>query len=106
MSISDCPQPETPIRERAWTDEQLTALHREAFDRFNFFHVGQVWESPRGFLYRVVSVMRGGKATLRLGKDGNGRIIRRDWDAVIGWIIYSDDDEADPRYRDKQEMQA
>lgn len=24
--IKDCPQPETPIRERAWTDEQLAGI--------------------------------------------------------------------------------
>lgn len=59
-------------------------------DRVCSFHVGQVWESPRGFLYRVESVRRGGKAVLRLGVDGKGRKVIRDWDAVIGWVIYKD----------------
>lgn len=26
--IPNCPQPETPIRDRAWTDEQITAAAR------------------------------------------------------------------------------
>ena len=59
-------------------------------DRVCSFHDGQVWESPRGFLYRVMAVTRGGKATLRLGSDGSGRKVVRDWDAVINWILYSD----------------
>lgn len=58
------------------------------------FVVGQVWKSPRGKLYRVVA---GGydhatrlklEATLRLGVDGKGRIVRRRWDAVENWVIY------------------
>lgn len=59
-------------------------------DRFNSFHEGQVWESPRGYLYRVESVARGGKAVLRSGVDGGGRKVFRDWDAVINWVIYKD----------------
>ena len=27
--IPDCPQPETPIRERAWSDAQQADMHRE-----------------------------------------------------------------------------
>ena len=59
-------------------------------DRADSFHVGQVWESPRGTLYRVMSVRRGGQAELRVGSTGGGRIVRRDWDAVVGWVLYSD----------------
>ncbi|TNF09437.1 MAG: recombinase [Gammaproteobacteria bacterium] len=59
-------------------------------DRVCQFHVGQVWESPRGYLYKVIGVQRGGQAVLRLGVDGTGRIVRRDWDAVINWVLYSD----------------
>lgn len=59
--------------------------------RVDNFHVGQVWESPRGMLYKVIEVRRGGKAVLRLGVDGKGRIVRRNWDAVMGWVIYSDE---------------
>ena len=61
-------------------------------DRLLSFHAGQVWESPRGFLWRVVDVERGGKAALKQGKCGTGRKAIRDWDAVIGWILYSDTD--------------
>ena len=32
-SITDCPQPETPIRERAWTEGQMTDMHREGFEK-------------------------------------------------------------------------
>lgn len=60
-------------------------------NRGDNFHEGQVWESPRGTLYKVVKVVRGGQATLRLGSDGKGRIVRRDWDAVIGWYLHSDE---------------
>lgn len=62
--------------------------------RVDSFNVGQVWESSKGNLYRVISVQRGGKALLRLGVDGKGRVMRRDWDAVIGWFLYSDDNHA------------
>lgn len=56
-------------------------------DRVCWFHVGQTWESPRGFFYKVIDCARGGKAILRGGKDGSGRKIKRDWDAVSGWIL-------------------
>ena len=59
--------------------------------RFDSFHVGQVWESPKGTLYKVIEVKRGGQAVLRLGSNGKGRIARRDWDAVVGLFIYSDE---------------
>ena len=59
--------------------------------RVDSFHVGQVWESSKGTLYTVVEVRRGGQAILRLGVDGKGRIVRRDWDAVVGWSLYSDE---------------
>lgn len=59
--------------------------------RFDNFHVGQVWESPKGTLYKVIEVKRGGQAVLRLGSNGKCRIVRRDWDAVVGWFIYSDE---------------
>ena len=57
--------------------------------RVDSFHVGQVWESPRGTLYKVISSFRGGQATLRLGSDGKGRIVRRGWSDVFGWVIFS-----------------
>ena len=58
---------------------------------FDSFHVGQAWESPKGTLYKVIEVKRGGQAVLRLGVDGKGRIVRRDWCAVVGWFLYSDE---------------
>ena len=55
------------------------------------FRVGDVWETPRGFIYRVTWVgFKEGKkrkqAELRLGSEGpGGRKIRRDWDDVGNW---------------------
>lgn len=58
----------------------------------NCFEPGQVWESPRGFLYAVISYVeipgKRKQAVLRLGEKGNGRKQMRDWDAVIGWVIH------------------
>ena len=55
----------------------------------DIFRAGEVWESPKGTLYKVMSVeLR--QATLRMGSDGSGRIVRRQWDAVIGWSISKD----------------
>lgn len=63
-------------------------------NRVDNFHEGQVWESPRGTLYKVESVARGGKASLILGFKGEGkRRVRRDWDAVAGWFL-----EFDPKF--------
>ena len=59
-------------------------------DRVIQFHENQVWESPKGSLYRVESVISGGLATLRQGKEGTGRKVTRDWDAVPGWVIYQE----------------
>ena len=58
------------------------------------FEPGQVWESPRGTLYKVIA---GGydditrttrQAVLRMGLEGTGRKLFRPWDAVINWRIY------------------
>ncbi|HEJ7052547.1 TPA: hypothetical protein SMF43_001492 [Serratia marcescens] len=52
----------------------------------DIFRAGEVWESPKGTLYKVISVeLR--QATLRMGSDGSGRIVRRPWDAVMGWSM-------------------
>lgn len=60
-------------------------------ERADSFHEGQVWASPRGFLYRVVSVERGGNAVLRLrAADASRRKVIREWDAVNHWILYKD----------------
>ena len=48
------------------------------------FEAGQIWRSPRGYNYFVVSV-DGRQATLRMGVDGSGRIMRRWVDATSGW---------------------
>lgn len=48
------------------------------------FRVGDVWETTRGHLYRVVEVRRGGQAILRAGATDGGRIVRKQWDG-IGW---------------------
>lgn len=60
------------------------------FDSTDCFHPGQVWESPRGTLYKVIENRVGGQATLRLGADGKGRIHRRGWSDVINWTLHLD----------------
>ena len=57
------------------------------------FRVGEVWMSPRGTYYRVESCeirIKGNResqeVTLRAGLFGNGRIRKREWDSVIGWV--------------------
>jgi hypothetical protein len=60
-------------------------------ERLESFHAGQVWQSPRGTLYRVVAVERGRHAVLRAGLDGKGRQMVRGWSAVLGgWVLHSD----------------
>lgn len=62
--------------DRAWLNEPDVDRFRE----------GDVWESPRGTRYRVMECRRGGKASLRVGEDGSGRLVRRGWSDVIGWV--------------------
>jgi len=50
------------------------------------FKPGEVWQSPRGFLWRVMDCVPGVQATLRQGRDGKGRIQRRRWDGVCNWV--------------------
>lgn len=52
----------------------------------DIFRAGEVWQSPKGTLYKVLDVQLR-QATLRMGSDGSGRIIRRPYDAVINWSI-------------------
>ena len=60
-------------------------------NRVDNFHKDQVWESPRGTIYKVESVARGGHASLKLGFNGEGkRHVRRNWDAVSGWFLIFD----------------
>lgn len=54
------------------------------------FRVGDVWETTRGKLYRVVEVQRGGQAILRAGSTGErGRIVRKQWDGIGRWVRVS-----------------
>jgi hypothetical protein len=48
------------------------------------FRVGEVWQSPRGTLYRVIK-REGLHVTLRAGTEGGGRLVKHPWDGVIGW---------------------
>jgi len=50
------------------------------------FHDGQVWQSPKGTFYRVERVV-GGQATLRVGLEGAGRLVRRGHDRTNGWTF-------------------
>jgi len=63
-------------------------------ERVNSFHEGQVWESPQGAFYTVISVQNK-QATLSLGFSGTGRVRRRSWDAVVNWVISFDPDHTD-----------
>lgn len=51
------------------------------------FQADQVWQSPRGLLFRVSGVQVGGKAVLRQGADGAGSPVVRDWNDVAGWVL-------------------
>ena len=68
-------------------------------NRVNSFHEGQVWESPRGTLYKVMFT-RNSQTTLRAGDDGTGKITRRPWDAVVNWILMFD-----PLYPDRNQAE-
>lgn len=50
------------------------------------FNTGAIWQSPRGFYYRVVDTdEKTGQATLRLGLSGKTRKVRRDIEATKNW---------------------
>ncbi|MFP2385831.1 hypothetical protein [Enterobacter ludwigii] len=51
------------------------------------FQVGEVWESPRGYLYLVKEIVES-QAVMRMGTHGLGRKVRRNVDAINGWSIY------------------
>ena len=53
------------------------------------FRVGDVWETTRGHLHKVIEVRRGGQAILRKGSDGSGRIVRKQWDGIGWWCRVS-----------------
>ncbi|HEJ7996838.1 TPA: hypothetical protein SMI16_002267 [Serratia liquefaciens] len=54
--------------------------------RDDLFKVGEVWQSPRGTLYKVMDV-DGNQATLNLGSFGGGRIVRRRVNQNYGWKL-------------------
>ncbi len=62
-------------------------------DKADRFNVGQVWKSPMGLLYRVVSVDSLGGAVLGHGISGSGEEVKLDFDAVINWVLYRDGDD-------------
>lgn len=64
--------------------------------RADSFHEDQVWESPRGFKYKVIEI-KNGQALLRLGETGKGKLIRREWDAVINWVLIQDNQSFNPQ---------
>ena len=63
------------------------------------FEIGQVWESPRGTLWKVISFAlptihtkyKKRQAIFRQGSNGIGRLMLRDYDAVIGWGLQTVD---------------
>ncbi|KKO59277.1 hypothetical protein LG59_2288 [Serratia ureilytica] len=57
--------------------------------RDDLFKVGEVWQSPRGTLYKVMAV-DGTQATLRLGSFGDGRIVRRWIYQNHGWKLWAE----------------
>lgn len=64
-----------------------------ALKKGEFFQPGEVWMSPKGILHRAMACAgnNGGprKAVLRIGTDGSGRKVMRDWDAVDNWTLLS-----------------
>ncbi|GEM_PF-1408940 len=53
-----------------------------------FLQPGDVWQSPRGSLYRVVGPHGGtDQVVLRKGPDGSGRKQFRSRDNVLGWTL-------------------
>ena len=58
------------------------------------FQIGEVWESPRGYLYLVQDIV-GSQATLRMGTNGHGRKVRRNVDSIDGWCIFKQEPEND-----------
>jgi hypothetical protein len=50
------------------------------------FKPGEVWQSPRGYFWKVMDCVPGGQATLRQGLHGQGRIQRRGWDQIGYWV--------------------
>ncbi|WIJ63894.1 hypothetical protein OI978_24325 [Serratia nevei] len=55
----------------------------------DLFKVGEVWQSPRGTLYKVMAV-DGTQATLRLGSFGDGLIVRRWIYQNHGWKLWAE----------------
>lgn len=51
----------------------------------DIFKPGEVWQTPRGFVYRVMYSDIGGNAVLRVGSNGTGRKVIRRWDSVNNW---------------------
>lgn len=49
------------------------------------FKIGDIWLSPRGAFYKVVSV-EGEHAILKMGIHGNGRKIKRRKDTTRNWM--------------------
>lgn len=55
------------------------------------FRPGEVWESPRGLLYRVERIDRMGKQIIaQMVAVKSGRGAHRPWDAVGGWTLRDD----------------
>jgi hypothetical protein len=76
--VEGCPQPDEPIRERAWADGQKADMHREAFEKwFDVEHAEHTQQTP------------GGRGYVQLLKGRAWRV----WQAAM-------------RYRDEQEKQA
>ncbi|CAI1178923.1 hypothetical protein [Serratia proteamaculans] len=57
--------------------------------RDDLFKVGEVWQSPRGTLYKVMGV-DGNQAALSLGLFGGGRIVRRRVHQNYGWKLWAE----------------
>ena len=57
--------------------------------RANSFHIGQVWESPRGKPYKVTGAS-GSLRELRRGKDGDGQLTRKEKYDVEWWVLVQD----------------
>lgn len=56
------------------------------------FVPGQVWQTPRGTLWKILRYdysSKGKQVLMRVGEDGTGRKQYRPWDKVMNWTIHT-----------------
>ena len=73
--IPNCPQPETPIRERAWTDAQITAAARALADKRIADVARQIvqklHDSPKSALSQLIDSVQAIDAAINQGQSND-----------------------------------